>query len=516
MVKRTTLLLFLLVALVGSVHAQKKKSNKKKTDKKTATTKSRTKDKDKDNNNSKFGVATPKDMLELGMHGGVFFVAGDVTPEAGFGGGLHFRKALDYVFSLRGDVLFGEAKGMNATGFRQFTNQYYSATVLGVISLNSVRFDKAVRKVNFYALAGAGGNNFEVKYETERTPLVRSREFAPHITIGAGMAFRLSPRINISLENQATSVFGARSDLLDGYNMEGNGSRSVFGDMLNYARLGINFNLGSRSKLSEPLYWINPLDVVLKDISELKDKQDIVLEDSDKDGVLDIIDQEQNTPPDVPVDTKGRTLDSDRDGIADYKDMEPYNPPRPGEVVNASGVIENPINRPGGGGGGVTEDRVIELIDERIDVKIDEKFKELRLTENVGSVAEWFLPMIHFGVDASTVKYSDYGTLASIAQMMKGNAQLRLVVIGFTDETGQEERNNALSYDRAREVIDHLVVYHGIGRGRLVLQWQGQNKALVPTASSYVNRRVEFRVATSEDVEMDPPEGYEATTSDGY
>jgi len=48
---------------------------------------------------------------------------------------------------------------------------------------------------------------------------------------------------------------------------------------------------------------------------------------------------------------------------------------------------------------------------------------------------------------------------------------------------------------------------HGIGRGRLVLQWKGESDLLVPAGNSYMNRRVEFRVAQSDDIEMDPPRG---------
>ncbi|MBK7873772.1 MAG: hypothetical protein IPJ74_25500 [Saprospiraceae bacterium] len=55
-----------------------------------------------------------------------------------------------------------------------------------------------------------------------------------------------------------------------------------------------------------------------------------------------------------------------------------------------------------------------------------------------------------------------------------------------------------------------------LGRGRLVIQWKGQQEALVPSASSYMNRRVEFRVAAPEDVEMDPPSGTTVKKKDGY
>ncbi len=477
MMKKTTLLLLIFLGALGTMDAQNKKNKRNK--KKDA--KEKIEKPAKDDSNSKFGIATPKSMWELGVHSGLLFVSGDVKSEAGYGGGIHIRKSTDYIFSLRADFLVGEATGEDGLRERMFTNNWMSGNILGLISLNSVRFDKSVRKINYYGLVGGGFNRFKVKYETERLPLEREETTSPHATFGAGVAFRLGPRFNVSIEHQATKVFGDRTDLLDGYDTRSDNSISVFGDMMNYTRLGINFNIGNTKKLSEPLYWINPLDVVLKDISDLKEKQELTLEDLDKDGVIDILDQEPNTPPDVPVDTKGRTLDSDRDGIADYQDLEPYNPPRPGEVVNSQGVIENPINRPGMNAG-VTEERVKELIDEAL-----EKYD---LTEQASSVAEWFLPMIHFPTDSYTIKYSDYGTLASIARMLKSNPDLRLAVTGFTDETGPEAYNVSLSYDRAKAIIDHFVVYHGIGRGRLVLHYQGQDKALVPQVSSYVNRRV--------------------------
>ena len=142
---------------------------------------------------------------------------------------------------------------------------------------------------------------------------------------------------------------------------------------------------------------------------------------------------------------------------------------------------------------------------------IDQSLQNYQLTDNRTTAAEWFLPMIHFATDAYVIKYSDYGNLASVARTLRSNPNLRLVVTGFADATGTENYNKQLSYNRAKAVIDHLVTNHGVGRGRLVLQWKGSQEGLVPTNSSYMNRRVEFRVAGPGDYEMDPPSG-----KDGY
>lgn len=457
--------------------------------------------------------ATPKSMWEIGIHGGHLFVAGDVPYKPGYGGGFHIRKATDYIFSLRADFLGGIAKGEGIgpkyDPDRSFDNVWFSGTGFGVFSLNSLRWDKSVRRTNLYVMAGAGVNYFRTEFNEwdagsepkPRMPEIRDWGISPHAAAGAGLSFRLGPKANIGIEHVAMMGFGRRADQIDGVELEA-GIRSPFRDIVNYTSLRLNFNLGNASKSSEPLYWINPLDMVLNDISNLKSQQEGFLQDSDGDGVVDALDEEPDTPAGAIVDTKGRVLDSDRDGIPDHLDKEPYYTPRPGETVNSEGVVINPM----GPRGGVTEERVKELIDQAL--------QTYDPAQSGAAVAEWFLPMLHFANDSYSIKYSDYGTLAGVARMMKSNPKIRLVVTGFTDQTSTESYNLRLSYRRAQEVVDHLVNNHGIARGRFVIQYKGMEEALVPVASSYMNRRVEFRTAGPDDVEMDPPAG--GNQSDGY
>ncbi len=451
-------------------------------------------------------VAGTKSMFEVGLHAGVPFVGGEITPEFGYGGGIHIRLPLDHMFAIRIDGLYAMAKGEQMNPARQFDNKWISGALFGVLTLNNMRFDRPIRKTNLYILGGAGYNSMEVTYtrsDEPRTPNPRTLESNnPFVAFGAGLAVRLNKRMNIGIEHITGIVPGANSDQLDGIVRTG-GERTAFGDSFNYTNLRINFNIGNSSK-SEPLYWVNPFEIALADISkQANSRADLAISDSDGDGVIDVLDQEPDTAPDAIVDTKGRTLDSDRDGVPDHQDMEPYYTPRPGERINNQGVVENPIV-----GGGVTEERVIELIDERLNrfqQNITNEGAQTNVTNNSLTMANLFLPMVHFGSASAVIKYSDYGTLASIARVIKGSPELRIAVIGYTDQTGDEATNNELSYNRALAVIEHLVNNHGVARGRLVLMWKGQDDALVPSTSSYMNRRVEFRVASPEDIEQDPP-----------
>jgi len=447
--------------------------------------------------------------IEIGLRPSYMWVGGDVDPGVGFGGGLHIRKSLDHLFSLRLDGLYGNTKGESERAnnlARRFESNWISGTGYMVVTLNNFRFSGTTRSTNFYVMAGAGANFFEVEYQRPgstwqegRNPMLE-REFAAHAAGGAGIAFRISPRFNVGLEYQALIPVGVRADRLDGYDEEidptlgGN-----FRDIQNVASISLNFNIG---KGDEPRYWTNAFSPVREELDRVSGKVDAATRDSDGDGVVDAVDQEANTPAGVPVDTRGRVLDSDKDGVADYKDLEPFFPPRAGEEVDANGVVMNRADKP------VTEDRVQEMIDASLARYKAENGNSQGGTTTVRTVnGEVYLPMVYFPLGQSTVKYSDYGILSSVARVMQGNPGMRMVIRGYTDRVGNAANNQLLSYRRAKAVIDHLVNQHGIDRNSLVLQYRGEDNAIVPLEKSYINRRVEFLTSNAGESEDPAPAG---------
>ncbi|MEM9931509.1 MAG: OmpA family protein, partial [Bacteroidota bacterium] len=421
---------------------------------------------------------------------------GSVESDAGFGVGVHLRKSLDHLFSLRFDGLYGQSKGVNETMSRQFENTWISGSALAVMTLNNFRFKGDTRSTNFYVMAGAGGNLVEVERQRLDGPwqegrnVIFEQDLTVHAVAGGGITFRLSPKFNIGAEWQSFIPFGKRADRLDGYEIGGN-----FRDIQNVASLSLNFNLGNTAKKSEPLYWTNAFSPVRDQLNAVSGKVDAATRDSDGDGVVDAIDQEANTPAGVPVDTKGRVLDSDKDGVPDYKDLEPFFPPRAGETVDANGVVINRNDKP------ITEDRVQEMIDASL-ARMQSTNQSSTTTVRTER-GEVFLPMIYFPLGQATVKYSDYGTLSSVARVLQGNPGMKMIIRGYTDRTGSASNNEVLSYRRAKAVVDHLVNQHGINRGSLILQYRGEENAIVPLDKSYINRRVEF--LTAEDGASEDP-----------
>ena len=446
---------------------------------------------------------TPKHMWEVGLNAGYVFNAGDIDAEGGFGAGIHARFPLDYVFSIRLGGTYTAFKGAREN--QQFTTdprdvKSYEASSLNgsgvvVMSLSNLRWDKstAEKKTNLYVYGGVGAGLLSgdaVRGDDRENSILRSGEDNAVIgygIVGGGLAFKISPKFNIGIDHQVNVGVGPESDYMDGYANQLNDQTS-YRDILQYSRVMLNFNIGSADEKSEPLYWINPMEGVAKNLEDLNARPVFDLTDTDGDGVIDMIDQEKDTPANAPVDTRGIALDSDGDGVKDYEDQEPYS--QPGYSVDGKGVAQTPKY--------VTQDDV--------DRSIENALKNYQPIGG-GGISDWFLPMIHFNNDSYSIRYTDYGALKNVAEVLKNNPSARVVVKGYTDKTASDSYNTKLSYNRAKSAIEHLVQNYGIARDRLILNYGGEEMTLVPqSGSSLMNRRVEFSIANGEN-EMAEPAG---------
>jgi len=518
--------------------------------------------------------AKPRSMWEIGLHGGTGFIAGDVEAPfpAGLEFGLHLRKAVNYTLSIRLDASYHVSKGYDARSFnflatervyqqrigelpnlaaytdvnsnddnihRNYKTSVLAFSLEGILNIGNILFHSPSNNWNVYGVIGGGlyiptvnldlldGDqpyNFssvssgidlntasgrkdsrknlkdllDGDYETEGAvqtdvmSLGDKKTLIPHINVGLGLSRKISKRVNVSLEHRLTL---SDNDLLDGFEYRSAQDETNNNDIIHNTTVRVGFNIGKFDRRVEPLYWVNPLDGPLNDIAELKQRPKFDLTDTDGDGVIDMTDQEINTPAGCPVDTRGITLDSDGDGVVDCKDQEPYSPP--GYEVDRNGVaiITNPPLR---------EDEVVDLINQR--------------TAGLAASLDWFLPMIHFDSDRYYVKPEFYGALHHVASVLKAHPDLKVVVTGYTDARDTDQYNNVLSYNRAQETINYLVSNYNLPRARFVLNFGGENTPLASDGKSgseselrnYMNRRVEFRVATATDKDMNRPEGPEA------
>lgn len=148
--------------------------------------------------------------------------------------------------------------------------------------------------------------------------------------------------------------------------------------------------------------------------------------------------------------------------------------------------------------GGERKDRVytqVDVIEQKpretkvIVVKADEMADKI---EAEGKVA---LYGIYFDTDSAAVKADSKPTLDEIGKLMQNNADLKLLVVGHTDNQGGFDYNIDLSQRRAVSVTEALVNNYGISNDRLK-PWGVGYTAPVATNSTEEgrakNRRVEL------------------------
>ncbi|MDX9811063.1 MAG: OmpA family protein [Bacteroidales bacterium] len=102
---------------------------------------------------------------------------------------------------------------------------------------------------------------------------------------------------------------------------------------------------------------------------------------------------------------------------------------------------------------------------------------------------------ITFDVNKADIKPESYGTLKSIADVLKENPDVSVKITGHTDSDGDDAMNLDLSKRRAESVKSELTAKFGIEAARMETEGAGESKPVAPNdtpANKAMNRRVEF------------------------
>lgn len=485
--------------------------------------------------------AKPRNQWEIGIGVGNSSLSSDVaTRLPNLGLDLHVRKAMGYIFSLRGQYTYATARGLNwlpafnfgsnpawntlyngpkdfiaANGdkftytsptygqanptpytqanadavYYNYRTTIHDLSLQGVVTLNNVRFHKAKTGFVLYGFGGIGGFLYKTSidaldangnpyraafnaiaaanggggsysnrntirknlkavldgtYETpaesqgDRRGQLFDMTFRPSVSLGAGMAFKLSKRLNLALEHKFTTV---KDDLLDGQRWQeaplGNAALTRDYDAWHYTSVQLNFNLGAKSV--EPLWWMNPLDYAYNELNAPRHMKlpKPVLDDADGDGVTDQFDREPNTPAGCPVDTHGVSRDTDGDGVPDCKDKELITPTSC-QPVDADGVGKCP----------------------------DPECCKNRVVDNSCQLVD--LPSINFKGSATSLSSEAQALLSSVASSLRGQPNCKLVVCG---SAAKSKSGQALGQKRVDAIVKYLIEVQGISADRVVAQY---------------------------------------------
>jgi len=174
--------------------------------------------------------------------------------------------------------------------------------------------------------------------------------------------------------------------------------------------------------------------------------------DADGDGVADKDDKCPDTPAGTQVDTTGCPLDKDGDGVPDYQDRCPNTP---GPASN-KGCPE---------------------------VKAETK-----------KVLNEATKYIQFDFNKATLKPTSYPKLEELVRILGEYPDYSLSIAGHTDNIGNDNYNQQLSFDRATAARTYMIS-KGIAESRIEGRGYGESKPIAPNttdAGRALNRRVDF------------------------
>ena len=211
--------------------------------------------------------------------------------------------------------------------------------------------------------------------------------------------------------------------------------------------------------------------------------------DRDGDGILDDVDQ----CPDVAEDKDGfededgcPDFDNDGDGIADNNDQCPNDPEDldgfqdedgcPDTDNDMDGILDNEDNCPN------NPETVNGYKDQ--DGCPDEKPKEIKQA--------LILKGVNFKTASAELLEESYYVLEKVYNSLEAYPHVQVEIAGHTDSQGSDSYNMALSYDRAKSVLNYLVM-RGISADRLVARGYGETQPIADNNTAdgrYENRRV--------------------------
>lgn len=273
-------------------------------------------------------------------------------------------------------------------------------------------------------------------------------EYNGGLIFGVTPQYRISKRAAIQLD--VTTVHNYRQHFnWDG--MYSDNQENLTGSTVGI-NLGLSYSLDKNSIHSDWYSYKNAVEN--KEIDNLKNRindLETLMNDTDKDGVPDYLDQENNSVAGVAVDSRGKMVDINRNGVPD--ELERY--------VNTSSkeTSEKP------------SDNLIETL------------------INQGYIS------VYFDFNKSTPNIGSTENLDLIRTYLKNHPNVTCELTGYADEIGNNNGNDRLSFKRS-EAVKEILIKAGIDGSRLSIVGRGVDSsvAIDSEGARKLVRKVIFKI----------------------
>lgn len=383
------------------------------------------------------------------------YSAGYFSSSSGFFGkpeansfSLTTRYMISPKFGLRAGFHFDELKNAKNNGSLPFKMQMIGFSVQGVVNASRLFDVESLGKLGLLLHGGIRVDAMTSKTENTLTTNqnYNNSEYNGGLILGVTPQYRISKKMSlmfdVSYQNNIRQHFN-----WDGSNAAPNSNLSA---QMITTSFGLNYSIGNNDVHGD---WavVKENTLALEEIEALEKRVgsiETLMNDTDKDGVADYLDQENNSTAGVAVDSRGKMVDLNKNGVPD--EMERY--------FNSSSKD------------GAKTDAVNRFI-------------------NDGYVSVYF--------DSGKTKPTSISIegIEFIKTYMKNNPSKSIVIYGHADETVASANNDKLASERALAVKD-ILVRSGIRAARLFIasdndDSSGEKKS---TDARKLVRRVTFKI----------------------
>lgn len=370
------------------------------------------------------------------------------NPRKVFGGmpinhiGIGARYMFSPKFGIKSNFNLDNLQEQNNSDSKPFHMQHIQWSGEGVI--NMVRLFDIQNQIGRFGLLFHFG--FQISLMSPKMgPLVGHHEW------NGGVIGGLSPQYRIFKNISVFADFAVNSNLRQHLNWDGTsyseGSNNLTGS-LSRVTLGVSVALGKGKIHGDWAIIKDKNDARLDSLNNRIGEIEELMNDSDKDGVPDYLDVEQNSIAGVAVDTKGRMVDKNSNGVPD--ELEKY--------VNSSITNNNNANA-----NATSENAILQLINE-------------------GYIAAYF------DTNKSQPNSASTNNLGFILNYLRNNPGKSVDITGYADEIGSAEYNMKLASDRAQN-IKTILMKAGISESRLNILSNGEDNS-VDKNSAYARKLV--------------------------
>ena len=343
-----------------------------------------------------------------------------------------FRYMFNSKFGLKSDFGFDVITNGINNGSLPFQSMQSRIGIQGVFDLGKVfEFNTFSNSIGLLGHGGLQFSQFKSKTGINNQEAVAESD--------GGFLIGITPQIKLSDRTSVTFDFTALYNLRQRLNWDGtvsNKENNFTGSMFTTS-IGLTYYLGKNKKHYD---WFVPKAIagVDPDVNSRLDEIETLMNDTDKDGVLDYVDFQNNTPSGVLVDSRGRYIDKNRNGTPDEFESK---------------VIEDFENQ---------------------NSEIQEQQSEANAFK---SMLENGLINVFYDVNEAEPNRSSANSIYGLISLLKRNKNVNIRLEGFSDNSGSEKANLNLSERRVKNLYN-LLLLGGISENRIKIIGHGEDNSI--------------------------------------